>query len=243
MRVKTNVRFLPLLVVAGLLLSLTAVGLAQDEITCEALAPPGVSPTYFIGLGDAYFSQGDYTDAIIAYTCAIEANPDYAPAYVNRGYAHAAQHNDPEALADYERALERDDTSVAAYNNRGVLYTNQGNFGLAITDFTLAITLDPDYAVAYNNRGVVHAAEGNYDLAMADFEQAIALDPDYAAPHASLAAVYSALAMAQYQQYQEIVGPHVAIPGGSPESVLVTIQDSRETGSFAVWLSYLTPAH
>ncbi len=230
-----------------LLMCLPVVVLAQDtgdieEDPCAEIAPPGVLAVYFVGQGDAYFTQGNYTLAITAYTCALDQDPEYAPAYVNRGFAHAIQRNYPQALEDYNRALEIDESLVGAYNNRGLLYTYQGNFGLAITDFTLAIALNPDSAVAYNNRAVVHAIEGNHDLAIADLEQAIALDPEYAAPHASLGAVYSAMAVESYQNYRDMAGQTARLPAGDADIVLNMIDDSRETGNFSVWLPLLTPA-
>jgi len=236
-----DVKILKLILLLAVLLTPFAAG-AQTEIECEDIAPPDVDATYYVGQGDAYFSQGNYTLAIVAYSCAIEANPDYAPAYVNRGFAYAAQRDDPHALDDYNRALELDKANVPAYNNRGMLYTGQGNFGLAINDFSLALALDPEYAIAYHNRAVVHAAEGNYDLAIADLQQAIALDSDYAAPHATLGAVYLAMAAASYQDYRDLAGPTAAIPNGSANAMLTSVIDAVQTGNFSAWLAFLTPA-
>lgn len=227
---------------AALILTMPLITLAQTEDPCEDLAPAGADPPYYVGLGDAYFALGNYTRAIVIYTCAIDLDPDYALAYVNRGFAHAVQHNDPPAMADYNRALELNEGLVEAYNNRGLLYTNQGNFGLAIADFTVALALAPDYAIAYNNRGVVHAIEGNHDLALVDFQEAVALDPEYAAPHASLGALYSALAAQSYRDYFGIVGEGRIPPAGDPDTVLNALSETLITGNFSVWLPLLTPA-
>ena len=224
-----------------LLVSLPLAIQAQTDLTCADIAPTGAQPSYYLGLGDGYFTQGNYAPALVAYTCAIDADPTYAPAYVKRGYAFAAQRNAPQALADYNKALELNAELVSAYNNRGVLYTNQGNFGLAITDFTLAVKLDANYAIAYNNRGVVHAAEGNYDLALADIQQAIALDADYAEAHASLGAVYLALAHESYETYGEIAGENAYPPGGDAEVMLESLEYGLPVANFSVWLPLLTP--
>lgn len=225
-----------------LLLALPLVISAQTDVTCAEIAPDDADSFYFLGLGDAYFRQASYSLAIVSYTCALELDDTYVPAYANRGYAHAVQRNEPQAIADYNRALELDETYVPAYNNRGLLYTAQGNFGLAINDFSLAVAFDPQFAIGYNNRGIVHAIEGNYDLAIADFQQAIALDPDYAAPHASLGAVYSALAVQSYEDYREIVGEGSRLPAGEADDVISALESNRLTGIFAVWLPLQTPA-
>jgi tetratricopeptide (TPR) repeat protein len=205
---------------------------------CARLAQGAGNEAFFIGLGDAMSAQGDYTRAIIAYTCAIDLNTSYAPAYVSRGLANAVQFNYGQAMDDYNRALELDSTLVSAYNNRGILYTQQANYGLAIADFTIVTSLAPAYAPAYHNRGLVSAAEGNYALAIPDLEQAIALDPDYAAPHAALGAVYLALADASYAEYAARAG-RPALPDA--RDTLTVLQDEA-TGGTAVWLTLQTPA-
>jgi tetratricopeptide (TPR) repeat protein len=231
-----------LLVVVCLLAGVSGHGQAQTDVTCGDIAPPDVPAPYYIGLGDAYFSQGNYTLAVVAYTCAVDLDPNYAPAFINRGFAYAIQLADPQAMADYNRALEIDESLVAAYNNRGMLYLSQGNFGLALNDFDLAVALDPGYAIAYNNRGLVHAAEGHYDLAIADFQQAITFDPAYAVPHASLGAVYSALALQSYQSYLSIAGPGTRLPAGQPDDIMNALDGGLKNSDFTVWLAFLTPA-
>jgi tetratricopeptide (TPR) repeat protein len=215
---------------------------AQSEMTCGDLAPVSVPPALFVGMGDAYFAQGNQTLAILAYTCALDQDATYAPAYINRGFAHLVQHNDAEAGNDFNRALELDENSVAAYNNRGLLYLSQGNFGLALTDFSLAIALDPGYAIAYHNRALVHAAEKNYDLALEDLQQAIALDPEYAAPHATLGAVYSAMALESYRNYAAVAGENARLPGGEPDSILNAQASGLDSDDFSIWLIFWTPA-
>ena len=231
-----------------LLLTLTGIlfggrVLAQTDAECMESDFADSTAQYFVGVGNAYYDTGNYARAVSAYTCAIELDATYLQAYVDRGYAYAAQYDFEPALADYNYALTLDETYIQAYNNRGLLYTYQGNFGLAIGDFTLAVTLNPSYAVGFHNRGVVHAIEQNFDLAMADFQQAIAIDPTYAAPYASLAAVYSALAMQNYTQFIEVSGnPNALLPAGSPNSVLRDVNTALTTEDFSVWLRLLTPA-
>lgn len=70
-------------------------------------------------LGVRYLSEGNYEEAIIAFTAAIEIDPNRAEAYVGRGDAYVAsgetEENLAAALADYEAALELDETLVDAY--------------------------------------------------------------------------------------------------------------------------------
>lgn len=225
-----------------LVVLLAGIALAQDdnELNCEELQPGTEGLSFYVGLGNAYYDQGNFVTAVQVYSCALQVDANYAPAYVSRGFALAAQGNQGAALDDYNRAIELDDRSIAAYNNRGILYTAQGRFGLALNDFDLALALNPDYAIAYNNRGIVHAAEGNYALAIADFEQAIALDADYAVPHASLGLVYSALAVESYANYRSIAGQGARLPAGAADDVINSLTVERETGTFNTWLPLQT---
>jgi tetratricopeptide (TPR) repeat protein len=210
--------------------------------------PAGVQAdfTYYVGQGDSLFNRVLFSDAILSYTCALNLEPDYAPAYARRGYAYASIGDSDHAIADYEQATTLEEAYIPAYINRGALYTRLGNFGLAINDFTLALSLDSNNVVALNNRAVVDAIEGNYDLALIDLNQAIQIAPQMALPYATRAAVYSALASKDYQQYVTVSKSN-RLPAGDPVDVLTAVDDSIRTGDFSIWLSLLTaatdPAH
>ena len=213
-----------------------------DGSKCPPI-PAGVQQdfTYYVGQGDSLFAHVLYSDAILSYTCAINLQPDYAPVYARRGYAYASIGDSDHAIADYQQATTLDETYIPAYVNRGALYTRLGNFGLAINDFTLALSLDPNNVVALNNRAVVDAIEGNYNDALTDLNQAIQLYPKLALPYATRAAVYSALASKDYQQYVTVSQSN-RLPAGDPTDVLTAVDDGIRTGDFSIWLSLLTAA-
>lgn len=213
-----------------------------DTLVCPPIPENVSSPfTYYVGFGNAEFARARYRAAIDSYTCALQIQPDYAPAFASRGYAYTALGDSEQALADYDQSLLLDELYLPAYINRGALYTRLGNFGLAINDLTLAISLDPNNLIAFNNRAVVHAIEGNIDLALADLDAAIAIDVENPLAYATRAAVYSALAARDYRQFVETSQTDI-LPAGTPVDVLVAIDDSLETGDFSVWLSLLSPA-
>ncbi|MDQ7028043.1 MAG: tetratricopeptide repeat protein [Anaerolineae bacterium] len=234
-------RRLIILVLVNLVL-LSSVSLAQTELVCEDIEPTTDGLAYYVGLGNGYYSQGNFNTAIIVFSCALQVDNTYAPALVARGFAYAALGNQANALEDYNQAIELDGNLISAYVNRGILYTEQGRFGLALTDFDLVIALEPENSRAYNNRGVAHAAEGDYDLAIADFEMAIALDDSYAAPYASLGVVYSALAVEQYAAYRDLAGDGSRLPAGDADLVIESLTLERETGTFNTWLALQTPS-
>lgn len=67
-------------------------------------------------LGVRYLSDGNYEEAIIAFTAAIEIDPKRAEAYVGRGDAYAGsgetEDNLAAALADYEMAVSLGDETL-----------------------------------------------------------------------------------------------------------------------------------
>jgi len=98
-------------------------------------------------LGVRYLSEGNYEEAIIAFTAAIEIDPKQAPAYVGRGDAYVAsgetEENLTAALMDYEAALDLDGTLVGAYLKLADVYISQGNYDAAIEILELGMQKCP----------------------------------------------------------------------------------------------------
>jgi tetratricopeptide (TPR) repeat protein len=124
--------------------------------------------------------SGDYGEAVKAYGKAIRLNPDYAPAYNNRGKCYARLGDYRQAVKDFNNTIALNPGLATTHYNRGNAYNRLGNYRRAITDFDRAIALDPGFAIAYNNRGNVCHRLGNYRRAITDFDRAIALDPGFA---------------------------------------------------------------
>ena len=86
-------------------------------------------------LGVRYLEEGNYEEAIIAFTAAIEIDPKQAPAYVGRGDAYIGsgetEENLAAAQADYEKAIELDETNANAYLGLADVYIRRGDYDLA----------------------------------------------------------------------------------------------------------------
>lgn len=87
-------------------------------------------------LGVRYLSEGNYEEAIIAFTAAIEIDPKRPEAYLGRGGAYMGRGSDEEnltaAFADYETALELDDTNAEAYLGLAEVYIAREQFDEAM---------------------------------------------------------------------------------------------------------------
>ncbi len=87
-------------------------------------------------LGQKYLLEEDYEAAIVAFTEAIEIDPNEAAAYVGRGDAYIGSGETEEnmalALADYETARELDETVTDAYLGIAKVYQWRGEYEEAV---------------------------------------------------------------------------------------------------------------
>lgn len=87
-------------------------------------------------LGVRYLSEGNYEEAIIAFTAAIKIDTKNALAYIGRGDAYlgqgAADEHLTAALADYEAALKLDSSNAGAYLGMAEVYIARKQFDEAM---------------------------------------------------------------------------------------------------------------
>ena len=91
--------------------------------------------------GNEFSNASKWQEAREAYTRAIELDPKYAWAFMNRGVAYGRLGNHQQAIRDFDRAVELDPKYADAYLNRGVYYGKLGDQGQEIRDYKTAATL------------------------------------------------------------------------------------------------------
>lgn len=132
-------------------------------------------------LGSAYFQKNMLVEAMESYNKALELNPKYVSAYVNRGIIYYPYQRDSKsAIEDFNEALILEPENDTAILSRGNAYFGNGDFDAALEDYTLLLDYDPEIAGVYSNIGGVHLAMGNLMEAIKNFDQAINLDPKHA---------------------------------------------------------------
>lgn len=108
------------------------------------------------------------------YNKALELNPQYSEALLNRGAFYFLIGETDKAMADYTQVLNLDTGLSAAYYNRGILYSKMGEYDKAMADYTQALELGGvDSAKTYNDRGNVFVLMGKFDQAVEDYNSAL----------------------------------------------------------------------
>ena len=103
------------------------------EITPETIADALPDWQHQFDLGMRFLSQGNYQEAIIAFTAVIEIAPRNAEALVGRGTAHILWQEDlAAARADFELALEIDERNADAWLGLVDIYIRVGEFDRAL---------------------------------------------------------------------------------------------------------------
>ena len=83
----------------------------------------------------------DYACQINEITNLIQANPDKAEHYKNRGDVYYADEKFTKAIADYTKAIEIDDSFVEAYLGRSRSHSKRENGALALIDAEKALEI------------------------------------------------------------------------------------------------------
>lgn len=118
---------------------------------------------------------------------ALQAEPNYAPAYNVRGLVNMALHEDKQAEEDFQHSLQLDNSDSFAHNNYGWFLCQRGKERDSIKYFMAALK-NPLYATpekSYVNAGVCSRKDGNVRDAEEFLQKALLLKPSM--PEALLA--------------------------------------------------------
>ncbi|MDY6950155.1 MAG: tetratricopeptide repeat protein [Thermodesulfobacteriota bacterium] len=140
--------------------------------------------------GLRYQEKGKWDKAIAEYTKAIELNPEYGRAYLDRGGAYLNKGQYDQAIFDSTKAIALHPNVSEAYFNRADAYRITAQYDRAISDYTKVIELNPEYAKAYLDRGGAYLCKGDYEQAISDSTKAIELHPNVSEAHFNRAVAY-----------------------------------------------------
>jgi tetratricopeptide (TPR) repeat protein len=114
--------------------------------------------------------EGDYSQAIQAFTDAIKLDQNNSSALNNRGFAYRRTGDNDSAISDFKAAIRINPKFAFAYFNLGVTWLSKGDYDQAITSFSAAIQFDSKDAHARNSRGTAYELKGDAAHAIEDLK-------------------------------------------------------------------------
>jgi tetratricopeptide (TPR) repeat protein len=129
---------------------------------------------------------------------AVEHNPNFAPAYVDRGFVKMYWGDLDGAIADFSHAIQISPTNPSSYTGRGEAKTKKGDLEGAVADYERVVALDPQYADVYANRDKPKPIDNNLDKDIAFLTDAIATISKY--PQRKLYGIYDGRADAESEK-------------------------------------------
>ncbi|MEN9202320.1 MAG: hypothetical protein Q6K80_08585 [Thermostichus sp. DG_1_6_bins_120] len=124
---------------AGILWSFPSLALPATSSTTPNLGASAAAELNW--QGSLKLLRGDSLGALQDLDRALQLDPGYAPAYVNRSYVYNQLRLAEEALADAEQAIRLDAGIPEAYFSRGVARLQLGDREAAMADFRQAMAL------------------------------------------------------------------------------------------------------
>jgi len=158
----------------------------------------------YITLGDNYFKEGKFDEAIIEYKKALEIEP--RDDILNKlGQAHqqkrlAGKSEEQPAKIDTFKSkktldempgLEREqDLSIEELYDRGISYYDKGMIDKAIEEFKEVLELDPDDIETHYHLGNAYADKEIFDEAISIYKKVIEKNPEFIDAYLSLSTLY-----------------------------------------------------
>ena len=94
----------------------------------------------YYDLGAVWFELGKKDSALIAYTRALDRNPNHADALLNRAVAYQKTGQWEKSMQDIDELLKRMPGNAAAYYYRSFCDTQMRRYDLALRDVETAIS-------------------------------------------------------------------------------------------------------
>ncbi|KAL3854349.1 hypothetical protein ACJMK2_013622 [Sinanodonta woodiana] len=141
------------------------VDLTQDEGLVE------VSHDQLKELGNTYYKEKKYTDALNYYTQAINLCPTCAAYYGNRSATFMMLNKYAEALEDARQAIRLDGQFVKGYLREGKCYTALGDPDAAVRSYNKVLELEPENENALQELRVAEQVKQYHEMAEEDVKK------------------------------------------------------------------------
>jgi len=176
------------------------------EVYVKSLKIDDKDDWYYLLIGNAYFLQNDYNNALINYKTAVNFNSQRLEAYNNMGtiYTYSKKYNYSKAIECYDNSLKIK-PSANIYIDRGIVSFQLKEYGKAIEFYHKAIKLNPYNERIYIELGNLYRdkKKPNYQKALDFYREAIEVNPNNEEIYNHMGIVYF-----RKKEYQKAVDYH-----------------------------------
>ncbi|MDC1439937.1 tetratricopeptide repeat protein [Planktomarina temperata] len=137
-------------------------------------------------LGACLRANGEMVESLEVLNKAIELNPDYAEALINRGLIRLSRENKPEALADLELAHRLKPHIKQIWDLVISLKVEVQDYSDAILLLINMIEIDPNWEKGFSLLAACNQKADDSALAVKSFEKVLEVKPGSAAMHVNL---------------------------------------------------------
>jgi tetratricopeptide (TPR) repeat protein len=137
-------------------------------------------------LGNMYYTQQDYSQAVIYFRAAINSNPEHTLAWQSLGNALCSMQSYAPGMVCYSKALQLDAVSPGLHHNMGNALIGMKRYVEAEGRLREALLLDPSQEKTYNTLGNLYFSKQDYPAAAAHYEVCKLMRPSYAPAHTNL---------------------------------------------------------
>jgi tetratricopeptide (TPR) repeat protein len=142
--------------------------------------------------------------ALVGINEALQADPNFAPAYIIRAYINIDIDQPLAAVSDFERGLRLEPSlkTVNLCDIRAKTFIDLEKWDQALADLSQSIALQP-MPWRFKMRGELYATVGKNDLALKDFDSAIKMTPLSSGLHRTRADFYTS-----QKKYKEAIADY-----------------------------------
>lgn len=132
-----------------------------DDIISPPPPPPPPEKTAedYYNDGERFVNEKNFSEAISAFSSAIEMSPSFIAAYSMRGMLYAKNGQYSKAVLDYGKVIEKSADadilpyhSISAYHNRAHCYFELKDYHSALDDCNMVLSIKPDNSEAITLR-------------------------------------------------------------------------------------------
>lgn len=151
---------------------------AKAQSALNDLAKPTASAVFDFTLGNTFFQNEDFTNAVKHFNAAIAKFPDYRRAQKNLGFALVRSARYAEAIAPLTRTIALGGGDSKVFALLGFAYTSLGRNVSAEGAYQQAVVLDPENVDFKLGLVKCAVATANYDHALALLDELTAQFPE-----------------------------------------------------------------